>query len=423
MKRFLVRALNVLIALLLLLLFFFTVQTWRLHHIDLHWFSDLSGRGAGTDRAFIDPPVSLLYSEAARPVSLVYAQNGQRWGAGFADPAVDGLYARIQYTLREALGSASQPTVIAQDAYRALLDNAVVIAYPAPLPLSLIHSWLSRAEQALPGGNAQTLAINFSDADGIVLCWEEGGRHYRADTQAWWRAEIDTALLQPLRFAFEIDTLTGLDDTHLVFGAAPSPHSWQIGRPGGWESWGLAVLRGIGENPDTAAAFPLGDARVFTAESYRMEINPNGSLRYDRLHLPEAATGQAEPAYLVERSLALLRCGEGHWGEASVMLTALEARDGGQVDIRFEYLPSGLRLFQENGELLTAGLFRFRNGILEHAELTLRHFGQGPAVTLSPEHVALWISGDLYPGSYLAVGQFIDGDWAKPSWYVAGVPQ
>jgi hypothetical protein len=289
--------------------------------------------------------------------------------------------------------------------------------------LSLIHSWLSFSDRSQPPGSTQSIAIHFGSPDNIILTWHENGRYYRTDTGTRWRIDIDTAALQPCRFAYESLYGTGLPDEYAVFDSAPAPLYWRISRSVGYERWGLSVLRAFGENPDTAVTFAMGETRVFSdlTESYRMELHADGALRYERLRTAPVEYRTATPALLSDLAMKIISAGFDFWGDARVMLTGFESLDGGYIQLRYDYLLSGLRLYGSDGEPLTAGIFRFQNGFLVSASLILRHLTEGSPFPLEPEHVALWLHAARYPDGGLCIGQFISEDgWVKPSWYVTG---
>lgn len=226
------RVKTILLAALMLLTVYLTLRVWiydpaLLDSPSVAWAAVLRPLlGFGTPEPSRDAEPALeLVSPCAWPSVISVNSGGVRLGAWYGVRETDALAIPSRDLLREALGTAGEPSAVTREKwFEALRGDCVYMEYDVALPLGVLAAWVSGSCPI--SASVRVLAI--CAGDGGVELWyreEPSGRYFRAETGASpVMPDISASGAKPCRFAFERpDAAPGAPDTMLVMEETPSP--------------------------------------------------------------------------------------------------------------------------------------------------------------------------------------------------------
>ena len=353
--------------------------------------------------------------EACRPLTIVVTgESGLRCSVRYSDAAIDETYDKLANTLGEALGSASEPEAVPEDALCAALGSAgVFFDYSVPVPLPALSGWLG--SEMLRVNDAEASRIALTDGGETVTLWylDASGEAWRCETasaSAALRRLIADHQPNGARFAFELQGYEKLDPFCVVTPGEIELPALTVSVPSGAES---ALLAAFGLELYAGNSYPETDGTtVYVGDGATLRIDPAGEAVYRRTEpSPYAPLKTAEAIELAGRAA---RASAGALcGEARVYLTGLERTSAGGFTVTFGYVCGGIRV---SGE--AAAVVDIYGGEVSQARICLRSFASGEAVDLLPEPQAAAIAQEKLPGGKLAPLYVESAAGLVPAWTV-----
>ena len=292
---------TVLAVLLTLSLTGLTFAFWLLD-APIQW--DSAGPAAAAARALglitpppatVDIPRDLQYGEAARPVRVVWSENGQRSAVQLDTALTDSAYDRLKDSLGQALGSAKTAARRTFDDWEhALSSDSLYLEYASALPLRSLALWLSSENTALPDLSARRLAL--VAADGSIALWFLDARDntpYMCPTALPARdipGVVPSGAL-PCRFGYE-DAAFPRAPMVLLFERTPSPPEASCTPVSLSPPDTDAFLRALHINPDTNERYSIEEETTYLDDKRACRFSPDGTIHYTA---PAATNRPASP--------------------------------------------------------------------------------------------------------------------------------
>ncbi|MBQ2928785.1 MAG: hypothetical protein IJO88_06855 [Oscillospiraceae bacterium] len=341
--------------------------------------------------------------DAARPIAVSVMAEGGRHTAMWDRNALDATFERFAPHLRIALDSAGQFAYTSTEQVQAALsDRSVYLRYPAPLPASLIASWLGTSLEAAVG-EVDTCILSAA-GDTVQLYLLGPNVSYCANTGTepdLLRTLLQTFLPDGSAFAFETDY--DLAPLSLLPGAAPAVPA--ITASASCDSRYIdALATAMGFNPYGESRYTDDRGNVrFSETGASLEIDPGGKITY-RGESRRFTADSDQPEALAETARQLTELiFRDVPGEGRLYLTGF-SQEGGTTVCRFNYMLSGIPLCVAND----AATITFTENTVTEAVVQVWSFtGTGKTVYPLPIPQA---AAMLPKGSALEMGYCINTD-------------
>ncbi|MBR6311416.1 MAG: hypothetical protein IKR51_00385 [Oscillospiraceae bacterium] len=354
--------------------------------------------------------------EACRPLTVVVTgESGLRCSVRYSDAALDEVYEKLENTLGEALGSASEPELVPEAALRGALGSAgVFFDYSAALPLSALSGWLG--SEMLRVNDDEASRIMLTDGGETVDLWyvaaDGAARRCRtASASAALRRLIADYQPNGAGFAFELPGCEDLDPLSVITPGEILIPGLTVSVPAGQEAES-ALLAAFGLELYAGNSYPEPDGTtVYVGDGATLRIYSGGEAVYRRTepapYSPMTPGEAIELAGRAARASAGALCGDGR-----VYLTGLERTASGYA-VTFGYTVCGVRV-----DGADAASIEVSGGAVSQAKVTLRSFSEGEPVDLLPEPQAAAIAQEKLPGGKLAPLYVEGGAGLVPAWTV-----
>jgi len=388
-KRHIERLKNAIIAVLALLaiLLFFAASYYGggLHFMD----EKFPLRGAESNEG-----QSGGVTAAAVPVSVLVCTYEGRWGAVSDAAAVQDIYARCTPALREALGTAEEPTRLTEKQWQQqLAGQGVYFAFDYPVDLSTLALWLG-TEFAFEGGAESLLMVSGEEGE-VTLCVNDGEETLAYVTQARYpESELSDVEPNDSQFAFMLsDKVFEKAAPYAVVPAETENYFPTLTASNPFSDTEIKedVLEYMGVNP-YADFSVFEDGVLYSGTDFRLQLAPDGTLSFKiyspgALSLPSAPESADGYAGAVEAARFLAEKTMGAYcGAAKLYCTGVEVSEG-VYTVSFAYYVNGIRVYI-GGE--DAAKITVSNGAITQAEMKFRNYSEsgGTSYVLSPRYAA-----------------------------------
>jgi hypothetical protein len=385
-------------------------------------FGSVAGLMRGTAGAGESGGVTI--KEAARPLVIVITNEyGDRFGARYDSDERNAVYDRASSIVGEALGSASAPSQISQDEWRAALSRAgVYFEYVSPVRLSVLDGWLGAhmpdiAESA-EDVFLRRIFVAFGEDRSRIYYQDIGsGLFYGADTASAAGKAQELEMYSPngAVFAFELGIAGSENAPYTLIMHGRYHPDIRAAIPGSAVELLDITLAAFGHSNEMYTTLPEGDGalrRIGTR--FNIMVSAQGSVTYRRVDAPELDRERRtlNESEMIERARVIVADTIGGVsGSAEVFFDSLEYVADGSYSVIFNYYIAGGGVFLfEDGY---AARITFTSGVVMNAELNYRHLARTYEYTrLLPESLALAAAGGEFMLYYSDTGAEI----MQPSW-------
>ena len=235
-------------------------------------------------------PAELLSPLAA---SVRAPEGGGRCGIACDAGALADVFQRFSVDLSEALGSAGEPTALAEEEFRAWLNNCcVVLHYPDGVLLELLSGWLGiDMSSSAAGHSAQMLCLSASETEALLAYRTEDGAFYGCTTAVHvegFRSRAAEYASNGALYGWESDRLTDGGYT-LLLSSLPDPAVVKSAVPLLRDAETDAILTALGMNSFVTSSYTEADGTVvYVSDETTMRISPTGEIFFRLAGTPEA---------------------------------------------------------------------------------------------------------------------------------------
>lgn len=343
-----------------------------------------------------------------RPARIaVNLEDMGRYGVQYNQEETDRVFGAVFGLLGEALGNASAPTKVGEQAWRAALSQrtGVYLDFMGAVPLRGLNVWLgSGGENAsLPEVSVRRLLLAENAAGGITLyyCNETDGMYYACaaaeSREGHLRETLSAYSSNGAAFAFEKGAeYRNLDPYVLLGTSAPSAGVYRASNPVTDEAMGEereSLLTALDFHPQSNYSVRAGTRLRVREGGDDLTVDDGGQVAYHSASGETAkypvGSGSATPTRteLAEATARLCEKTVGYaaWcGDARVYLLDMEETEPGvwRVDYGYSLNGAAVRLGSEG----YAARFLIRDGHINDFYLNFRSYGLTAAqTTLLPE--------------------------------------
>lgn len=360
-----------------------------------------------------------------RPVRLAVCQEGQRYGIQYDAAAVDAAFSELSTLLSEALGSASAPEAVTEQAWRqALSQDGLFFDFLAPLPLSSLSAWLGNgtANPDLPH-SARRLCLIGSAHGGVSLLYhnEDDGLYYACGTTLSWEIHLESALSgwspNGASFAFETEGMEALAPYTMLPAPLQMP-VYAVSNPLTDDPERLStLLRALSFQPQNTLD-PAAGGQVMEG-SDTLRLTADGSVTFHSIGDSDFRFqfSSSDRQEILDFARTLTESTVGAWcGDAHIYLAGIQ-ESGQELQITFQYSLAGAPVALPDGRF--AAHFVVRGGAVTDFTLYLRAYSIGAETSpVLPElQAAAILEAQNAVGRELALRyQDGGGDRARANW-------
>ena len=366
-----------------------------------------------------EEPRATIIKEAARPISIVITNDeGERLGVRSDTARRNLIYDRSVGIMGEAMGSASAPTQISADEWRAALsESSVFFEYIKPIGISTLAEWFGTTTSEIDSdAYIRRIFIAFGEGRNRLYFQDyTSGLYFGADTASTASKPqgMGSYLPNGAQFAFEAGT-RGYENAPYQLIMQGTYHQNVRGDVQGSQQEMLdAALIVFGHYMEMAPTDFRGDVLVCVGTQFNLSVHTDGRAIYRRTGMPEAYAENPELSIseMIEHARAITEESIGaKSGEAEVKFEAIRYSDG-LYSVYFGYYIAGGRVYLYEDR--HAAVISFSSGIVTDAELNFRSFFLIDEYTrLLPEKQALAAANGEFILSYSDTGQEI----MHPTW-------
>ncbi|MGI6578137.1 MAG: hypothetical protein ACOX1Q_09030 [Eubacteriales bacterium] len=323
--------------------------------------------------------------EAASPVRCAITLNEGRYGAEYDNTLVTQVVDRTKRLIGEAIGSASEPTEISVNEWRAALGRTgIYYDYFEDIPLSAIALWQNFEPSPHITGSARHLILSVDD-DVVGFYFTAGeNRKYLYSKTAVNPSDIAEVLTgyspNGCVFAFENEKLAPKPMDELFLFKRPPIRVASASRLSHENIDFNELLKTFGMSLSSNRYTQSRDNTVVAVDGPRtLTLSEKGDLVYSDteegqtegyvIYVSKSSEAEIiENIRLLSEQTAGLRC-----GDASLRLSRFEYdKDKNEYTVGFDYFLDGVPVFLSNSS--DAATFRIRGGVLVYAHVQLRSF-------------------------------------------------
>lgn len=348
-----------------------------------------------------------------------------RWGAMYLSDD-DPLLQQVFPLFQEALGSAAEAGITAEETLRGALDTpSIYVDLTTQLPLAAVAAWLGEGEAAFER-NVRSMSLT-TEAEDTATLYLRGGegeiyRYYTALPVSAVRGICDASAPNSSYFAYDTQYDTLSPYTVLVPVSGPLP-DLTTELPAGYSSYNL--LTALDFNAHTLSRYTGSDGAEVVEESPRsLRISPDGVVSYStrgEVNLPLYRVSAAGETPTVPEALSAAwrlagALTEGV-GASPLSLRAVEETGNGYI-LRFRYQAEGIPVvFSDEADALSVTV---SGRAITTFTYRCRRYTAGDTDTpLLPSDMA-WAIAALHPGAELSIGYVDGGAEALSAQWLAG---
>ena len=351
--------------------------------------------------------------EAARPLSIVITSaGGARFGVKHDTEMRNAVYDRIISIVGEALGSATAPSEISEEEWRAALGGlGIYFEYKEPVRLSILDGWLGvRKPDTTADAQIRRLVVAIGeDRSRIYYQDHESGKFIGSDTSsaAGKAQELEIYSANGAVFAFESGTAGAENAPYLLIMQERTHPEIRSAAAGSAAEQFEISLGALGHGNETYATFTEPDGSVLrVGTQFNISADQHGRVVY---RLSETMQpGEDQRVYstgeIIERARILIADTiGGSCGSAEVFFERIEYVTGDAASVYFSYYIAGgcVFLFDEG----YAARVTLISGVVTEAELSFRNYSfTGDYLDLLPEVQALAAAGGEFTLYYSDTG-------------------
>lgn len=276
---------------------------------------------------------------------VVSGAEGTQCALYYSSEQLTPAFESFAAPLAEALGSASSPREISLEQWQQrLLRTGVYFEFYFAQPLSLLSTLLGSAAEEAGSFSTSSLCLSCTD-DGVELCLESepDGRFYTFSTGVSAAALISRAESYSANnafFAFTNDKFSGINQSTVIIDTDTARRTVLSENAAGDVDL-EALMAQLGINSYVIRPYTEADGtRVYVESGKTLRVSANGEINF-RAAVSGAdesdMTGTVSFAWsLVQQALGPV-C-----GDAQLCLAGVSELDGGEHEVRFEYLVDGV---------------------------------------------------------------------------------